>query len=146
MTERIKLTEDRIYYNEDTGKLEITIREDSGLYRPGIWKKQLLYNDKKGEKWDILENASTQEALVRYAELDQENKQLKKDLELLLDKFQVNANKYFNLKQRLDEIKELVESGYFDIAEYNGDLEYERKNHEKTTKLIQILNSVKLMK
>lgn len=44
--------------------------------------------------------------LDEYVKLKQSNKQLKKDLELSLDKFQTIADKYLNLKQKLEKTRE----------------------------------------
>jgi len=46
-----------------------------------ILSGEFLTNQEKVQKWDLLENAKTHEALVRYAILEQENKQLREIIE-----------------------------------------------------------------
>ena len=56
MEDRIKLTEDRFYFNEDTGKLEITIKDNEDYYKPNLWKNQILSDYETVERLKELVN------------------------------------------------------------------------------------------
>ncbi len=110
MTKRIKLTEEDIqakYEGDFIFNLEINCNLSE--IEADQLKAQILDDHEKGEKWDILENAKTHEALVKYAELEQENKQLKeslkKEFRISLEYQRINSN----LKQKLEKIQEHLE-------------------------------------
>ncbi len=117
MTKIIKLTEEdfelpnKIYYTKDEDVI-LGIR----LFNLTLAKKvmkRILDDQEKAEKWDILENAKTHEALVKYAELEKDNKQLKEENKyeraqkiVLRDTVHNDTTTIINLKQKLEKIKE----------------------------------------
>jgi len=122
MTERINITPDRINFNEDTGILEITIKEDNDLYRPNIWRQQILDDQEKAKKLDNLDNLTSMAypkegiqglladilqdkkflSSVNPKILEQENKELTEEIEKCN---QVHGRIITKLEQKLEKIK-----------------------------------------
>jgi len=120
MSDKIKLTDCKILRIN----LEGYIPEELIDQICNVYENYPILNE-KAEKFDILESAKTHEALVRYAELEQENKQLKDSnynftvtneklrdsIESINDdlgnKLQVKTLEIEGLKQKLEKIKSL---------------------------------------
>jgi len=105
MTERIKLTEDKFNFNEDTGKLEIDIKDTDDLYKPNPIIKQILDDQEKSD------NQNSQDYLggELIIKLEQDIKQLKEELKTTDELWKNQCQYRLNAEKREENLKEKLE-------------------------------------